>query len=417
MSTLSLLTDATTAFLTDARYRRDPYPLFKSLQTDDPVHQSKFGVWLVTGYEDVHRFLADDRFSIDVQRAQPSIAIAQSDAVNHRLLQMMSMRDPPDHGRLRRVVSEFFLPRSAERFRTRIEQVVDWMLKPVVARGSMDVIADLARDLPVYVSCLVVGVPRGDWSVIRRWTEILTSQIMRFGQSDDELLNAEADMEDFGRYVLELAAHRRAFPQDDDVLSALALAEDQGDIDKDELVASCLLLLISGRETATNMIGNSLAVLLNQPDQLDHVRTHHCLSSALDECLRFESPVRVAARRALCDVQLGGRVIREGAVTLAIIAAANRDPACFATSDRVDVTRKNNRHLAFGGGVHFCLGRAFARISGEIVLERFVYSFTDLESLVGENELLWSDSLPFRGLQSLPVRFRQDVRAGPHVAG
>ena len=281
----------------------------------------------------------------------------------------MLLQDPPDHTRLRTLVSKAFTPRAIESLRGRIEQMVDALLDVAVDRGEMDLIADLAYPLPASVICEMLGVPLQDRDRLREWSADIARSLDAVIVSDPEVIaRANAAGVALREYFERLVAERRRAPRAD-ILSGLIAAEEAGDrLSTDELFATVILLFLAGHETTANLIGNGMLALLRHPAELARLRDDPALiESAVEELLRYDSPVQRVSRITTADVVIGDRTIPAGSLAMALLAAANRDPAYFPDPDRLDVARRDNRHLAFGSGIHFCLGAPLARLEGRIV--------------------------------------------------
>ena len=318
---------------------------------------------------------------------------------------VMLFLDPPEHTRLRSLVSKAFTPKMVERLRARIQRIVDERLDAVVARGDgrMDVVTDLAYPLPVVIICELLGIPPEDHATFQAWSSELAASI-----DPDPLITPEQQVrinaagEAFLEYFAALIERRRR-SLSDDLLSALIEAEEGGDrLSEEELLGTALFLLIAGHETTVNLIGNGALALLRNRDQLERLRDNPTLDHhAVEELLRFDSPVQLTQRITLDEYQVGDVTIPKGQNLVPLLGAANHDPAEFAEPDRLDLGRKNaNRHLAFGGGHHFCLGAALARLEGEVAIPSLVRRFRNLE-LAGSPER--RDTFTLRGLTHLPV--------------
>jgi cytochrome P450 len=387
-------------------FHANPYPFYHRLRTEAPVHWSPMGLWVLTRYDDVVTALRDPRFG----RAgfEPLLDAVYGDGiVTGELPPSMLFRDPPDHTRLRSLVSRAFTPRVVEGMRPHIRELVDGLLGRVEGAGAMDVIADLAYPLPVRVIGEMLGVPPGDSDTIRQWSAAIARNLDAIG------LPADPAVVDRGRaahralvdYFRRLIPERRRRPTGD-LLSLLIAAEEQGDrLSEGELLTSCLLLFIAGHETTVNLIGNGVLALLQHPDQLQKLRDDPALvPSAVEELLRWDSPVQRTARITAAEVEIGGQRIDRGSFVVAAIGAANRDPAHFADPDRLDITRRDNRHVAFGFGIHFCLGAPLARIEAQIALDAVLARLPGLALATDRPE--WRESSTLRGLNALPVTFR-----------
>jgi pimeloyl-[acyl-carrier protein] synthase len=386
-------------------FHADPYPFYRQLRESDPVHLSALGIWILTRYDDCVTALRDGRFGRD--RFEAILAAQYGDESEPgRLPRSMLFRDPPDHTRLRALVNRAFTPRVIEGMRGQIQGVVDHLLDRVEAAGRMDVIGDLAYPLPVTVICDMLGVPRGDHEQIRHWSSDIIRSLDAIGIPSDPSIveRGRAGRRGIAEYFRALLPERRRHPRAD-LLSSLLAVEEQGDrLTEGELLATCVLLFIAGHETTVNLIGNGLNALLRHPDQLDRLRREPTLiGSAVEELLRFDGPVQRTARITNAEVELGGKTIPAGAFVVTAIGAANRDPAHFPDPDRLDIARAENRHIAFGFGIHFCLGAPLARVEGQLALGTLIKRMPRLR-LTGE-PLEWRESSTLRGLKALPVEF------------
>ena len=410
MTATSTLDDELAALLRrDPALLADPYPLYHRLRAEAPIYRRGAGVgnWTLTRYADVAAALRDPRFSADrnyADRRAPRVArLAEPErsqflALQHLETSSMLTTDAPDHGRLRGLAHQAFTPRMVERLRGRIQARTDDLIDRVISAGRMDIIADLAYPLPVNVIADMVGVPAADRGRLRRWAAAFETFLDGLAGVEE---NYRATLE-FHDYLRELIAAHRANPQDD-LLSALVAAEAGGDrFTEEEILVTCTLLLNAGHVTTTNLIGNGLLALLHHPDQLRLLRDDpSLLPAAVDEVLRYESPVQFTARTATTDVELGGALIRRGDLVKLMLGAANRDPAQFADPDRFDITRQESRHLAFGLGPHFCLGSALARLEGQIVLGTLLRRLPGLRLTTDQVE--YRPNLAFHGLAALPL--------------
>jgi cytochrome P450 len=303
-------------------------------------------------------------------------------------------------------VSHAFTPRVVEGLRPRIQAIVDELLEAVGNVGTMEVVDDLAYPLPVRVICEMLGVPPSDHLRIKQWSSDVARALDMIGAPGDPdvLARGQAGHHALAEYFMALLPERRAHPRDD-LLSLLIAAEEQGDkLTEGELLVTCLLLFIAGHETTVNLIGNGLLALLRNPDQLQRLRMNPALlPTAVEELLRYDSPVQRTARIPNTDVEVGGRSIPRGTLVVAAIGAANRDPAHFPDPDRLDIGRADNRHIAFGFGIHYCLGAPLARLEGQIALGTLLRRFPSLA--LASQVADWRESSTLRGLRTLPVHF------------
>ncbi len=312
----------------------------------------------------------------------------------------MLVVDPPDHTRLRTLVQKAFTPRVVERLRPRIEALVKEALDEAEARGSMDLVADLAYPLPVTVIAELLGVPVEDRSAFRRWSDALVGALDPVALTDRRSAVLAA-RDALHAYLERVVAERRAAPRDD-LISRLVEAEEQGDrLSGPELLAMGVLLLVAGHETTVNLIGNGINALLAHPDQLARLRDEpELIEPAVEELLRYDSPVQLTGRVALEELELGGRRVEPGQMLMLLLGAANRDPRVFAEPERLDLGRDPNPHLAFGRGIHFCLGAPLARLEGQIAIRELVRRFPTLR-LAGTPER--RPTVTLRGFASLPL--------------
>jgi cytochrome P450 len=387
----------------DPSFVADPYPTYHRLRAEDPVHHSPLGFWVLTRYDDVVAALRDPRLA---KEAIAAFIAARFGAPAPLLGLSMLDRDPPDHTRLRSLVSKAFTPRVIEALRPRIQGIVDELLDRVRDAGAMDLIEEFAYPIPVIVICEMLGVPVEDHERFKGWSLDLArglDSVMLPPDSEVPRRSASA-RNALADYFRELIARRRAAPRAD-LLSGLIAAEEAGDkLSENELLATCILLLVAGHETTVNLLGNGTLALLRHPDQLQRLRDNPGLiGSAVEELLRFDGPVQRTARIPSEDVVIEGRVIAKGEMVMPFIGAADRDPAQFPDPDRLDIARTDNRHVAFGLGIHFCLGAPLARVEGQIAIGTLVRRLPKLALATDAPE--FRQSLTLRGLRSLPVRF------------
>ena len=386
-------------------FNADPYPFYHRLREADPVHHSPLGFWVLTRYDDCVMVLRDPRFG----RAgfEGLLESVYGNTVEQgRLPTSMLFRDPPDHTRLRGLVSRAFTPRVVEGLRPRIQQIVDGLLDRVQGAGRMEVISDLAYPLPVTVISEMLGVPEEDRERIKQWSADIARSLDAIGlPTDPEIVDrGRTGRRAIGDHFRSLIPDRKKRPRGD-LLSLLIEAEEQGDkLSEGELLATCVLLYIAGHETTVNLIGNGLLALLRHPKELERLRDEPALiQSAVEELLRYDGPVQRTARITNADVELGDHKIPKGSMVAPVIGAANRDPAHFPDPDRLDVSCPDNRHIAFGFGIHFCLGAPLARLEGQITLGTLLHRMPQLALSTERPE--WRESQVLRGLKALPVSF------------
>jgi cytochrome P450 len=406
------LTDHVDAlFLRDPVAINDPYPLYRRLRIEAPVYwHEPVGRWLLTRYDDVAAALRDPRLSADLatggrQEAQllqlPEPTRSQARAVRRSMNFWMMFRDAPDHTRLRGLVMKAFTPRMVESLRGRIQGVVDALLDAMEGSRQADIISAFAYPLPAIVIAELLGVPPEDRDLLKRWSDEIG---VFFDGRMDGAERASRAIDEMADYLRGVAAVRRKEPGDD-LLSALVCAEQQGDrLTEEELYATCIFLLFAGHETTTNLIGNGLIALFRHPDQLQALRDDPTLSTtatAVEELLRYDSPAQYTARTVAEDVAIGGHQLRAGQGVMLIRAAANRDPEQFGDPDRLDIARRENRHLSFAHGPHYCLGAALARLEGQIAFATLLRRFPALRPTDDRPD--WNGNIGLRGVNALPV--------------
>jgi len=382
----------------DPAVMADPYAYYRVMRERDPVHWNGLvRAWFLTRHADVSELLRDDRFSADRTLSERYVPPPPG---RGRPGRSMLVVDPPDHTRLRNLVTKAFTPRMVEQLRPRVESISSGLLDRLDGGREVDLIADFAYPLPVVVIAELLGVPARDRTRFQEWSAVLVRGLdpVVDAATQDAVLDARHALLDYLRGVV---AERRREPADD-LITGLVAAEDAGDVlSEGELLAMCNLLLVAGHETTVNLIGSGTLALLRHPDQLDRLRRDPELArTAVEELLRHTSPVQWTGRVALVKLELGGRRIARHQSVVGILGAANRDPAVFADPDRLDLGRDPNPHLAFGRGIHFCLGAPLARLEARIALPMLLRRFPGLR-LAGEPEPRPTWNL--RGVARLPV--------------
>ncbi len=386
--------------------REDPYPHYEAYRGTEPLMRAADTIWFCLSHPDVAAMLRNPVLSSNETRATTEVGINEQSVVRTQSLLFM---DPPDHTRLRGLVSRAFTPRRVHGLRITVEEMCAELIDQITERGGepFDLIDHLAYPLPVQVICSLLGVPAQDESVFTRWSRALSRTIdpsvLRSAEDDRAIEEAEAGLHD---YLTELLAARRASPADD-LISDLLAVQDGGDrISPAEVVSLAMLLLVAGHETTVNLIGNGTLALLSNPGQLDLlVESPELVSGAVEELLRFDSPVQISQRVVTEDMDLAGRKVRAGDEIVLMLGAANRDPVVFTDASKLDITRPDaHRHVAFGGGIHHCLGAALARLEGQVAFAALVTRLGRLE-LAGQP--VRRPTFTLRGLESLPVRRAQ----------
>jgi cytochrome P450 len=386
----------------------NPYPHWATLREHDPVHETPLGLWLLLRHDDVLRFVRDPATSVEDRNARPTVVDQlvretlgedRSDRGDSAMLN----RDPPDHTRLRRLVSKAFTPRVIEGLRPRIEALVQEAIDRVAPSGQMELVSDLAFPLPFAVISEMLGMPEADSAQLREWSGTLVRSLEPM--ADPDLIRRIHDAgEAMHGFTAEVIAWKRQHPGDD-LLTALLSAEEHGDVlSDDELIDQVMLLYIAGHETTVNLIGNGVLALLRHRPQLERLRADPDLdANAVEELLRYDSPVQMTRRITLKDVEIGGKVIEPGTFVGCVLASANRDAGHWgADADDLDLGREGaSGHLAFGGGAHYCLGAALARLEGRVAIGSLVRRFPDLEQ---DGDMVWNGRMNLRGPDRLPIR-------------
>ncbi len=391
---------------TASSFRRSPYASYKALRERDPVHPSALtSGWVLTRYDDIMEVLRDPRFGADRSESPDFQNMPESrrGPFFQWLEQSLLSLDPPDHTRLRGLVSKAFTPRSVAGMQPRIEEITNELLDEVQDKGEMDIMRDLANPLPVIVIAEMLGVPPEDRTNFKAWSNDLGAGLDPFA-SDEIIEKADRSTVALQGYFKGLVEERRREPRED-LLSALVQAEEDGEtLTEDELYATAILLLGAGNETTTNLIGNGMNALLHHEEQLEMLKADPSLmEGAIEEMLRFDPPVQFTSRIAKEDLELGGRQIQKNQIVTLIVGAANRDPKYFPNPEQFNVNRSIDHLLAFGHGVHFCLGAPLARLEAQTALPILLKRMPEMR-LVSRRPV-YRDTVVLRGLKRLPVRF------------
>ncbi len=392
--------------LLDPAVLANPYPLYQRLRDEDPVHWDPFlHAWVVTRYADVvtvfQRFSAD-RTPTPAQLT--ALGMAELAPLAQVMVRQMLFLDPPDHARVRGLASKAFTPARVAVLRSHIQEITNTLLDAAQEKGEMEVLADLAYPLPAIVTAEMLGVPTSDWRQLTSWSSDFAQMLGNFQHNPDHAQKALHSLEHMVLYFQAAIHEQRNHPREG-LISAFIQAEVNGDrLNEEEIIANTIVTMVGGQETTTNLIGNGLLTLLRHPDQLEKLRADLSLiPSAVEELLRYESPSQHTARLAPDDGELGGKTIRKRQAVIAVMGAANRDPARFPDPDRLDICRQDNRHVAFAWASHFCFGAPLARIEGQVAFETVLRRMPNLRLKPGP--VTWRENLGLRGLISLPVAF------------
>lgn len=396
--------------LLDPEVLANPYPLYHRLRTEDPVHWDPFlHAWVVTRYHDVLTVLL--KYSAErtpTPEKLSEMGLSRLNPIAKVMVQQMLFLDPPAHTRLRSLASEAFTPRRVEVLRSHIAEITDSLLDTIEDKGGMDVIADLAEPLPCIVTAEMLGVPVEDHHQLKAWSQDFAEMLGNFQHNPDHAQRILRTVEEMTLYFRSAMREQRSHPRGG-LVSSMMNTEIKGDrLSEEEVIANCIVTMVGGQETTTNLIGNGVLSLLRNPDQLEKLRSDFSLiPSAVEELLRYEAPSQHTARLAPDDTVLNGKQIRKRQAVIAVMGAANRDPERFPDPDRLDITRQDNRHLAFGWAAHFCFGAPLARIEGQIAFESMLRRFPNLA--LEAAPLTWRSNLGLRGLTALPVSFAKAI--------
>jgi cytochrome P450 len=385
-------------FNRNSAVRDNPYPVLNNIRENNPVHRTPFGDYRMFRHADVVRLLRDTK--VGVRTTDGKLPGVDESVMPRRF---MLQQDPPNHTRLRRLVSRAFTPPAIERLRPRVQLLVDSLLERVQGAGHMDLIADLARPVPATVICEMLGVPLRDRELFADWTSQVTHLLLPRFLTEAQRERSTAALGELANYFTDLIAERKRGPSED-MLGALIRAEEAGDrLSPEELIVQAIGLLIAGFETTIGLIGNGVRTLLLHPDELRKLQERPGLiNSAVEECLRFDGPIGGTMRVVHEDVEFGGVAIPKDSQVFASIFAAQRDPRVFHEPDRFSIERDNSSHLAFGGGSHFCLGAHLARMEAQIAIGSLFRRMPELA--LETHELEWGESM-FRIQARLPLRF------------
>lgn len=385
-----------------SEFLKNPYPFYERLRAVHPIHKGsflKYPGWYVTGYEEAAAILKDARFKVRTPLPETSIKYQDLQCVQNR---MMLFQNQPDHRRLRTMASGAFTPRMAECYRSYIDETVRRLLDQVQGEKKMEVISDFAFPLASFVIANIIGVPEEDREQLKDWAASLI-QTIDFTRSRKALTEGNHIAVQAMAYFRELIQKRERHPQQD-MISMLLKGKEKNKLTEEELASTCLLLAIAGHETTVNLISNLILCLLQHPEQLLKLKENpDLIGSAIEECLRYESPTQMTARVASEDIDISGVTIRQGEQVYLLLGAANRDPNRFTNADVFDLTRSPNPHLSFGHGHHVCLGSSLARLEAQIAINTLLQRMPGLK--LADTERRYRPLFGFRALEALPVTF------------
>jgi cytochrome P450 len=383
-----------------------PYGLYRKLREADPVHWDPFlHAWVVTRYADIVTVLS--RLSADrtlTAEKLDHMGLAAMNPIIEVMARQMLFRDPPDHTRLRTLCAAAFSPARIAALRGHIQQIADRLIDRFIGKGGADVVEDLAAPMPAIVTAEMLGVPVSDHEKLKQWSIDFAEILGNFQHQPDRVARVAASVRDMTDYF-RAAIRRQETDPHEGLVHSLVQAEVNGiRLTEEEIIANCILTMIGGQETSTNLIGSGLLTLLRHPDQMRMLLDDPSLiPSAVEELLRYESPIQHTARVAHEDISLAGKLIRRGQTVVAVLAAGNRDPERFPNPDLLDLKRGDKGHLAFGWAAHFCFGAPLARMEGQLAFSTLLRRLKNLT--LASEDFVWRENLGLRGLSGLPVRF------------
>ena len=391
----------------DPEFHTNPYPIFDHLRQEDPIHKSIFGTWIITRYADAVSILNDKRFEVDnlPERLQlKSAYLKEGDlqTLSQTINQWFLFLNPPDHTRLKRVVTPAFSPTAVEAIRQKIQAIVDDLLAKVKQKGEMDVITDLASPLSALIIAEIFDLPKEDCQKLIYWSSE-EFFILQQPWSLEAYKHQNQVMIENKEYLIEKVAEYKKQPNDGLISYLINQKNIENQLTEDEIISTCMLINTGAQDSTRSLIGNGILALLNHPESLVYLQQNpNEVKNAVEEFVRYDSPIQSVARRAMEDVEISGKIIPSGDTVIVHIGAANRDPEEFTNPAQLDFNRRN-RHLAFGGGIHHCLGIFLAKIEAQIAINSLIQSLPDIR--INTDKLDWHESIALRGLKTLPVKF------------
>ena len=386
----------------------DPYPLYARLRSEDPVHYSdRLQTWIITRYEDVKSALTDSRLSSDKMAFYMNTMSPKErknlDSLSQYMTQWMSMKDRPDHTRLRGLVNKAFTSKSLQDLLPEIQRICDDLVDNFISENKKDLLEHIAYPLPATVICEMLGIPAKDQTQFRKWSNDIVAFSAGLGSMIGTVAQqAQSSQKALVDYCQKIIAQRRKHPRNDLITRLIAAEEDGAQLTESELYSMCVQLFVAGQETTTNLIANSVLTLINNPEAFKLLRDNpELISPAVEEFLRYESPVQRTSRVAKSDLEMGGKQIKEGQSVILMFGSANRDPEQFPDPDELILERTPNIHLAFGRGPHFCLGAPLARLEAQITLTTILKNMPTIQSVDSHSN--WKPVAGFRALESLII--------------
>ena len=391
----------------DPEFHANPYPILDRLRQEDPIHKSIFGTWIITRYADAVSILNDERFNVDnlperLQLKSSYLKEGDLQTLSQTINQWFLFLNPPDHTRLKRVVTPAFSPAAIEVLRHKIQAIVDDLLAKVKQKGDMDIIKDLASPLSAFVIAEIFGFPREDYEKLIHWSSeefFLLQQpwSLEAYQHQNQVIKENKE------YLVEKIAEYKKEPNDGLLSYLINQKNIENQLTEEEIISTCILINTGAQDSTRSLIGNGILALLNHSESLLYLQQNpNAIKNAVEEFVRYDSPIQYVARRAMEDIEIAGKLISKGDTVIVYIGAANRDPEEFTNPDQLDFNRRN-RHIAFGGGIHHCLGIFLAKVEAQIAINALIQSLPDIR--INTEKLDWHESITLRGLKTLPVRF------------
>jgi cytochrome P450 len=395
--------------LLDPAVHADPFPFYRRLREEAPVMWDPFmHTWVVTRYEDVHFVLKE--FSADRTpdpKKMEALGLPSLGPVADLMARQMLFLDAPDHTRLRKLCMSAFTPRRVDAMEDKVREIAHDLIDKAVQGGECELIADFAEPFPAIVTAGLLGVPLEDHRQLKAWSATFAEMLGNFQHNPDRVRDVLKCVADMTGYFRDAVREQERNPHEGLIRSLMDAEVDGQRLSEDEVIANTIVTMVGGQETTTNLIGNGILTLTRQPDKMAQLRAHpEIIESAVEELLRYETPSQHTARIVKQDTEIGGKLMKKGEAVMAVMAAGNRDPERFPNPDELDLTRTDNRHLAFGWAAHFCFGAALARMEARISYLALLARMEDIRVAVPENKLEWRTNSGLRGLSALPLAFR-----------
>jgi cytochrome P450 len=395
--------------LLDPKVHADPFPFYRRLREEAPVTWDPFmHTWVVTRYEDVHFVLKE--FSADRTpdpKKMEALGLPSLGPVADLMARQMLFLDAPDHTRLRKLCMSAFTPRRVEAMEDKVREIAHGLIDEAAKRGECELIADFAEPFPAIVTAGLLGVPLEDHRQLKSWSATFAEMLGNFQHNPDRIRDVLKCVADMTGYFRDAVREQERNPHDGLIRSLMDAEVDGQRLSEDEVIANTIVTMVGGQETTTNLIGNGILTLTRQPDKMAQLRAHpEIIEPAVEELLRYETPSQHTARIVKQDTEIGGKLMKKGEAVMAVMAAGNRDPERFPNPDELDLTRTDNRHLAFGWAAHFCFGAALARMEARISYLALLARMEDIRVAVPESTLEWRTNSGLRGLSALPLAFR-----------